>query len=414
MEILIPTIGSSGDVIPFLTLGKALAKRGHQVTILANQVFKQIILENDLAFTELGSQTSYEKVTYDPDLWHPQKAFQLIAREFVLPSMRPLVEAIREFDPQKTLILACGFCFGARLVQEKWGYHTLTVHLQPAVLQSVYKPPRLGTLALPDWLPNPLTRLALNAIDRYITDPVLSPELNLYRSELFLQPVGNIFSHWMHSLEGVIGLFPEWFAPPQQDWPENTELTGFIGNPDDNLELSLDLLDFLDMGESPVLFTAGTSMQFGGSFFEESLEACQKLGCRGLFLTRDASQVPDNLPDSVLHVPYAPFQRLLPRCLAIVHHGGIGTISQAMKAGLPQLIVPFSHDQPDNAARVQELGAGDWIVPSRYRAARAAKRLEKIIDSRETREMAKLLASWINFDESLEKACQIIELHQPK
>ncbi len=413
MDILIPTIGSSGDVVPFLTLGNALSMRGHRVTILANPVFEERILNSGLSFIELGTESAYEKVTSNPDLWDPQKAFQLIAREFVLPSLRPLLNAIRNFNPQETLILACGFCFGARLAQDKWGYHVLTIHLQPAVLQSVYSPPRLGTLNFPDWLPNPLTRIALRAIDRYITDPILSPEINQLRAELFLQPVQNVFSHWMHSLEGVIGLFPDWFAPPQPDWPVNTELTGFIGNHNHNMALSADTEDFLAMGESPILFTAGTSMKFAYSFFEESVKACQILGCRGLLVTSDVGQIPENLPDTILHLPYAPFQALMPRCLAIVHHGGIGTIGQALKSAVPQLIVPFSHDQPDNAMRVRELGAGNWMSPARYRDKKVAIALERLIDSRKVREISRLLASWVNFDKALEKTCQLIEMHLP-
>lgn len=414
MDILIPTIGSSGDVYPLLTLGEALSKRGHQVTVVANQVFKDTVIECGLNFIQLGDLSSYEAVLSDPDLWHPQRAFNLIARQFVLPSIRPLFSAIEQFDPQNTLVLACGFCFGARLAQEKWGYPTLSLHLQPAVFQSAYTPPKIANLSFPDWLPVPITKAALGALDRFITDPVLAPELNLFREQLYLQPVQSVFSHWMHSLEGVIGLFPEWFAAPQSDWPVNTELTGFIGNRHADTPLSKGLVDFLEFGEAPVIFTAGTSMRFARSFFEQSIEACRILDIRGVFIASDPFQIPDDLPDRILYVPFAPFQTLLKKSLAIVHHGGIGTLAQALNAGIPQLITPYSHDQPDNAERIFQLGVGDRITPKHYQGKLAAKKIANLLDSKDVRRMTRVIAEWIDFSESLNTTCQLIEMHLPE
>ena len=413
MDILIPTIGSSGDVYPLLTLGEALSMRGHQVTVIANQVFKEMAIECGLNFIQLGDLSSFEAVLSDPDLWHPQRAFNLIARQFVLPSIRPLLREIEQFDPQNTLVLACGFCFGARLAQEKWGYHTISLHLQPAVFQSAYAPPKIGNLSFPDWLPVPVTKAALVAMDRFVTDPVLAPELNLVREQLYLQPVQRVFSHWMHSLEGVVGLFPEWFAAPQLDWPVNTELTGFIGNRNAGAPLSNELEAFLEFGEAPVIFTAGTSMRFARSFFEESIEACRILDIRGVFITSDNTQIPDDLPDRILHVPFAPFQTLLEKSLAIVHHGGIGTLAQALKAGIPQLITPYSHDQPDNAERIVQLGAGYRIAPKQYQGKLAAKKIANLLDSKEIRRMTQVIAGWIDFSESLISTCRLIEMHLP-
>src|SRR6185436_13395214 len=97
---------------------------------------------------------------------------------------------------------------------------------------------------------------------------------------------------------------------------------------------------------------------------------CALLGRRGILLTRHREQVPDNLPREVIHIDYAPFSQLLPRCAALVHHGGIGTSAQALASGVPQLVTPFTHDQPDNAARLKRLGGAEVLPSSRYRAHR--------------------------------------------
>ena len=399
MDILMPTIGSAGDVLPVLRLGKSLSNRGHQITVLANRTFEAEVLQVGLHFVPISDEETYNSVVLNPDLWNPNKAFPLIVNQFILPAIQPMLAAIRQFDPKNSLILSCGFCFAARIAQEKWGYRNLTIHLQPAVLQSAYEPPRLGGLSFPDWLPVPLTRLSLQMLDRFLLDKALAPEINRIRQDLLLTPVERIYSHWMHSLTGVIGLFPEWFAPPQSDWPANTELTGFIGNMEPEQGLSEDLKDFLDAGEAPILFTPGTSMQFANSFFEESIKTCQLLGCRGVFVTQSISHVPLDLSRNILFVSKEPFERLLPRCLAIVYHGGIGTLAQAIKAGIPQLVVPFSHDQPDNASRIKRLGVGDWISPKHYHAKPAARKLEKLLESLEVSEVTHVVDTFLAYKE---------------
>src|SRR5205085_10377103 len=97
--------------------------------------------------------------------------------------------------------------------------------------------------------------------------------------------------------------------------------------------------------------------------FRAAVDACRQLGVRGLLLTTYARQLPQPLPPSVQHCAFAPFGELFPRCAAVVHHGGIGTVARALAAGTPQLIVPHAYDQMDNAARVRRLGAGIGLAP---------------------------------------------------
>lgn len=154
-------------------------------------------------------------------------------------------------------------------------------------------------------------------------------------------------------------------------------------------------------------------MRFARSFFEQSIEACRILDIRGVFIASDPSQIPDDLPDRILYVPFAPFQTLLKKSLAIVHHGGIGTLAQALNAGIPQLITPYSHDQPDNAERIFQLGVGDQIKPKHYQGKLVAKKIANLLDSKDVRRMTRVIAEWIDFSESLNTTCQLIEMHLP-
>jgi UDP:flavonoid glycosyltransferase YjiC (YdhE family) len=178
----------------------------------------------------------------------------------------------------------------------------------------------------------------------------------------------------------MMGLWPQWYAPAQIDWPKQSKLAGFPLWDERGLEpLSPKLEAFLAAGEKPIAFTPGSAMWQGDDFFAAAVDACKRLGRRGLLLSRHSDHIPADLPAEVMHVEFAPFSELLPRVAALVHHGGIGTTSQALQAGVPQLIMAMSHDQPDNAARVEKLGVGLPISPTAFDGKTVAKRLNRFV-----------------------------------
>src|SRR4029078_11194284 len=135
---------------------------------------------------------------------------------------------------------------------------------------------------------------------------------------------------------------------------------------------------------------------------------CVKLNRRGLLLTRHKDQLPKQLPPNVRHESYAPFGRLLPRCAALVHHGGIGTTSQALRAGVPQLIMPMSHDQFDNAVRVRRLGVGGEVKRRKYRAELVANELARLVDSPQTTAACRKIQKQFT-DDALATTCELVE-----
>jgi UDP:flavonoid glycosyltransferase YjiC (YdhE family) len=167
--------------------------------------------------------------------------------------------------------------------------------------------------------------------------------------------------------------------------------------------------EFLDDGEAPIVFTPGSANVHGREFFAAAAEACQLLGRRGMLLTRYADQIPGALPPGVRHFSFAPFSAVLPRAAALVHHGGIGTLSQALAAGTPQLIMPLSHDQPDNAQRVQTLGVGRSIAERKFTAKGAADALKRLLSSSAVARNCRAVAEKLRGDDSLERTCDLVE-----
>lgn len=410
LRVIVVGLGSAGDVHPKVGLALELRRRGHEVVLVAPSLFTGLARSLDLEFEPVLRDEDYETALKDPDAWHPLRAFFVVARRLVLPSMRPVYDIIRRrFDPGRTVVAASGLALGARLAQERLGVPTATVHLQPIMLRSTIRPACYGFPDVISHLPRSLRRVYLAAADRFIIDPCLAPELNAFRAELGLPPVRRLFDGWVHSPQRVIGLFPEWFAPPAPDWPANVVLTGFpLWDEREVRPASPELEDFLAAGEPPLVFTAGSAMMQAHRFFAAAVEACRRTGRRALLLAQHPDQIPADLPSHVRHFSYVPFSALLPRSAALIHHGGIGTSAQALAAGIPQLVVPFAHDQPDNAMHLRRLGVAQ-MLPARACTPRALIKALARLDSEPMRAACRLRARMLEGRSPIAEACTWIE-----
>ncbi len=409
LQILLATVGSAGDVYPVISLGRRLLARGHQPVIIANPFFQPLVAAAGVGFIPLGTAGDYERLTNDPDLWHPARGFQVLVREAIAPHIRPLVDILSRFDPAQTVIAASGFHYGARIAHEKLGTPYVTLHLQPALFRSAYDTPALGGFFFPEWWPRWFKRLYFRFLDAALVDRAIAPHVNPVRAELGLPPQRHFIGDSFHAPQASIGLFPEWFAPPQPDWPRQIQLTGFVDDSRETEALPAAAQSFLAAGEAPLVFTAGTAMRHGERFFAAAVSAAEQLGRRALLLTRHRQQLSPTLPPGVQHFDYLPFRQLLPHAAALISHGGIGTVAQGLAAGLPQLLMPMSHDQPDNARRLQRLGAGKWLSPRDFTGPAVAGELATLLGSPEVLTRCRELAQRIDFEQALAATASLIE-----
>ncbi|MDR3417947.1 MAG: glycosyltransferase [Nevskia sp.] len=357
MHALVIAIGSTGDIHHMLGLGCAFRERGHRVTFVTHPPFQGLVERCGLRFLGVGTAEHYNAAMNNPALWNPRTSLAtlwgLIAGE-----LRGLYDVLLHECDGETVMVGSLWAFAARLVQEKHGVPLVMVQVSPSTVLSARLPPVHKRFTLPGWLPYPLRAAFLKLVDPLVLDRLFGPQLNRVRAELGMAPVSRIMTRWMHSPQGVLGLFPDWFAPPQSDWPPELRLTGFplfdeggLHRIDDETEA------FLGAGAPPVVFTSGSTLVDGPAFYRTSLGVLRRLNRRGILLTRENAPAGTDLRD-VLVRSYVPMSALLPRVAALVHHGGIGTVAQAFAAGVPQLATPFAHDQFDNAERMQRLGCG--------------------------------------------------------
>jgi len=383
LKFVFVPLGSAGDIHPLTWLAGLVAAQGHEVSVVVQAAMAEIPRRAGLRTIPVGVPEEQEKILRDPDLWHPDRAFKLLASHFA-PWAREMIPAIRgEIVPGYTVLAAGALAFGARIVAEAERVPLATVHLQPAVFMGVEdRPllhPRLEWLAgMPDWVWRAFLSLSHVFIDLMVARP-----LNRLRAELGLDaPVRRVMRDWWMSPDCVLALFPEWFAPRRADWPPQTLVTRFpLYDEDAAWPPQPELERFLAAGEAPILFTPGSANLWAADFFAAGADACRRLGRRGIFATRFPEQLPRGLPGSIACFDYIPFSRVFPRCAAVVHHGGIGTTSQALAAGVPQLLMPMAHDQPDQARRLKAFGVGESLNPARFRGAAVAEKLAALVSS---------------------------------
>ena len=359
--------GSAGDVLPILLTAQELKARGHEVQLITAPEFRDRVESAGVDFIAGGSQAQFDEVIGDPQVWHPRRAMETLWRHIGPLWAQAYGVLERLVRPGgESLVFGGGLALQMRLAQEKLGVKAVTMHLAPAGLLSAHDPPSMPLLSWLGMLPAAVVAGLLSVIERRLVDPMILPDLNRFRGSLGLQPLeSRVVSRWMNSPDGVVCAFPAWFAAPQPDWPPHTVCTTFpLQRSPEETRLPEALDAFLDSGAPPLLFTPGSGMAHGREFFLKAVETSQALGMRAVLVTPYVAQLPDRLPETVMHSHYVPFDLLVPRTSLLVHHGGIGTSAQALAAARPQVITPFAYDQPDNARRLKRLGVAASVSPA--------------------------------------------------
>jgi rhamnosyltransferase subunit B len=362
-HVLLATVGSAGDMYPFLHLARALAARGHRVTLLGpavHEAMARAVQPAGVAWVGLGTAERYARLLAHPDVWHPRRGFRVLWDGLLdgLALLAGHVAALPADAPAALLAHPLALPSAALARARRPGLRVAAAWLAPANLRSVHDPLTVGPLRIPGWMPRAWRRWLWRRVDAALVDPVALPGLNAERARHGLGPVAHLVAHLQSVADASLTLFPPWFAPTPPDWPRPLVEGAFpLFDPAEPV-LPAPLAAFLDAGAPPLVFTFGSANRQAERDFAQALAAARRLGARAVLLTPHRAQVPAALPADALWLPYVPLAALLPHAAALVHHGGIGTTAEALRAGVPQGIAPLAYDQFDNAARVEALGAG--------------------------------------------------------
>jgi rhamnosyltransferase subunit B len=391
-KVVVATVGSLGDLHPFIALSQAMRDRGLNVVLACAAEYQSKVAAAGIAFHPL--RPGFDEMQRDLGMDRAQltrgviEHSRFLFERLMLPYIRDAYEDMMRATVDADLVLTSSLAFGARLAAEKRGVPWIAVVLQPMMFLSSYDPP---VIQKAEWLsallrrlgPTP-TRCAMWVLKKALN--VLFRPLHALRADIGMAPDGqNPLFDGQFSSAGAIGLYSSLLGDVQPDFPQPTSIVGFASfDSEDGLTTVLHpaLTEFLEAGTAPLVFTLGSLVvNSPGSFYRESLGAARILKKRAVLLAGD--QAIGDLAGvgsaEVFVCAYAPHSLLFPRAAAIVHHGGIGTLAQALRSGRPQLIVPYFADQLDNAARVARLGAARILPPRRYSAASAGRELDRLL-----------------------------------
>lgn len=383
------TVGTTGDIHPFIRIAQSFQAIGRRVTFITNSFHATILQGSGLTFVGLGTEDEYLRIIQDPNIWHPRRGFSALLASYS-DQLLQLDAAIRStLSAGPVVVIAHPLAVpGAAIARDQTLISKIvSMHLAPSTMRTCHDPLRVGDMTVPRWVPMSWRRAYWRFVEKGWVDPVALAQTNQARRALGLPAVRSSFlSHIEEVPNLTVALFPAWFGPTMPDWPQpmiSADFQLFDSAPSERA--SRELLEFLSAGERPLVFTPGTGNQHAKKFFSCALAAAKSLDQRAILLTKDRSQVPADLPTSVLWQPYVSLAGLLPKVKALIHHGGVGTTAEAFRAATPQLVTPFAWDQFDNAARVEELGTGVVLRASRICARRFTDAIRLLLSSQEVR-----------------------------
>lgn len=408
IDVVLVTIGSAGDLFPFLRIGTVLRDLGHHVSFVAPWLHQPYVEQAGLPFHGLDID---EAVLDDPDLWHAIRGFGVVWRA-TRPAMAQVQAIVGPLltGPRSLLIAHPLALPEADLIRAAYpGVTVVGAILAPQNLPTVYDPLMVGPRRMPAWVPHRARSWMWRGVGRFVLDPVALPGINAARRAAGLAPVPGLLRHLATAPDLTLLLFPGWFAPPLPDWPQPLLQADFaLYDPLPDAALAPALTAFLAAGPAPLVFTHGTGNRQAASYFRAARDATLQLKRRAIFLTPHAEQIPADLPADILWQDYVPLRALLPHAAALMHHGGIGTTAEALRAGTPQLIIPLAHDQFDNAERVKALGVGARLDATRVNPARLAAALDALLQAPGLADRCSFVASQFDDGRRFEVACAAI------
>lgn len=417
MRIVLSNIGTFGDINPLIALAIELKCRGHVPVLALPNVYRPKIEPLGIEFHPVRPDIDPTDSRLVAMVYDVKKGTETGLREFLFPVLRQTYDDFlaAATEPERADLMLLGeLNYAGPLVAEVTGIPWASYVLAPLSFFSAFDPPVLP----------PYPRLAradkvagmgrvMKRLARFTTRKWPEPIYQL-RNELGLSRGANPLFDAKHSPHLVLALFSRVLGVEQKDWPPNTLITGFCFYDSDagNAALPPHLEAFVSAGEPPVVFTLGSAAVLAaGNFYEVSAKVAANLGLRAVLLVgSDPRNRPHQaLPPSICVAEYAPYSALFSRSSLVVHQGGVGTTAQCLKAGKPMLIMPYSHDQPDNARRMRRLKVSRTIQKVDYKPARVARKLQAMLNDPDYAARAQAVAQKLGWENGSKAACDALE-----
>ncbi|MEM9216004.1 MAG: glycosyltransferase [Cyanobacteria bacterium P01_F01_bin.150] len=413
MKINILTVGSRGDIQPYLALGVGLKAAGYSVRLTTHATFKPLITRYGLDFFPIGGnvqaivQGDAGQATIEAGR-NPITILQELTKALE-PLMKECLQQSWQSCQDVDVIISSGTAFWGDDIAQQLNLPSFLGLLQPINPTGQFPHPLAPTINLGS-LYNQSTYQLLNRFYWQLFKPSIAP---WRQTQLDLpNPKSCPFfsDRWRH-LPKLYGFSPT-IVPKPTDWDASCHITGywFLDAPTE-FTPPADLLDFLADGEPPVSIGFGSmSSRDSEAMTTTALTALQQTGQRGLLLTGWGGITQTDLPDSVFKLEGIPHAWLFPKMKAIVHHGGAGTTSAALRSGVPSVVVPFFADQPFWGDRTLRLGTSAASIPKRsLSTARLTAAIRTAVESEPLRAKAQQIGRTLQAEDGVTAAVNIIK-----
>jgi UDP:flavonoid glycosyltransferase YjiC (YdhE family) len=395
-----------------MALAIELRERGHDVVFAVEEDFRPVIEGAGFPVRHMAGDAMGTMARYADEIFgrsNPLASLRVLIQRYIVPTLDGKVKDLRAACEGANLLVAAGQQVAASFVADTTGIPYASVVLSPIMLPSAQTEPQPLPIPVPEALRTVFNRFNW-ALGMAVVRQMLDAPVNQLRRQYGLAPhrdwmyTGNLSSRYT-----ALAVSPA-FVLPAPDWPPWVRVTGFLfWDQPDNWREPAEVTAFL-AGEEPVVAISSGSMtrevpEPFAVFFKESIAAVRGAGARALVIGARPADLPEPLPMGVLAVPFAPFSVVYPRCAAALHHGGIGTVAQALRAGLPMLIAPWGADQFYHAAQVERLGAGRWLQRKAFTIERAVPLLEALLRERKFRDCGQVASSRIAQEDGVAALC---------
>jgi len=410
MRIALLTLGTRGDVEPFLGLAKRLCGAGHDVVVSAPDNFESDAVAQGLSFEPIGvdieaflrSDRVRDVVSGNwlglPRIWKSE----------VVPMFRQTLDACYRVGSTTDVLVFHPKVYAAMDVAEATGAVPVVAAPVPVFPTTdfpsiVFAGDYGATLNKLSWLMFHGSRLPYAQM------------LNRWREQVLGLGRGPFFAPVGAGRRGMAlrlcAVSPRVIEKPG-DWDSGTHMTGYwFRDEDTRWHPPAELATFLGAGPPPIYIGFGCmTHRSPGEIFRICMEAVRRAGVRAVYATGWSGIADESIPDDVCVIKGAPHRWLFPRVAAVVHHGGAGTVAAGLRAGRPTLVCPQAVDQPFWAKRVYDLGCGPAPLPMKSLARDVlAARLHKLTSEPTFRARSRALGESINEEDGLGRAIELIE-----
>ncbi len=420
MNVLVLTVGTRGDVQPYVALGRGLKASGHEVSICTCESFRSFVEEHGLKYAYMNNDM-VDFMNTDDGKTAMENSGNLLEMIRTAAKLLPKLGAVLRRQIKDTwestqgskpdLILFHPKAIGAADFAERLNVPSMLAFYLPMYVATGEFP----AMGMPNLRLGPgynrqtyrfLTKVTARATGKFVKEWRKANGVPARTADRYLQRTDGEPIPALHA-------YSELVIPQPKDWPESAIVTGywFLDHRDD-WSPDAELREFLSGGEPPVYFGFGSI--FGRDprrVTQIVLDAIKRTGVRAI-LARGWGGLDTSgflLPDSVMAVDSVPHDWLFPQVAAVVHHGGCGTTAAGLRAGRPTIVCPFFGDQPFWGARIQALGVGPAPIPQKRLSVEGlSAAIIQVTTDATMRRKADLLGQRIRSEDGVARAVRFI------